>query len=154
MGCQDGTHNDRVWDVKNKSITKTRDVVFTNITPTPSETASTIESVITPIPASKQNDVEEVERLDVDNIQDNVQQQPDEEEDESDDPLSLRSLGHGGADSQSFVAHAHAVDTLPKSYNQARHSREWRSGSLQCKKNWQRWRNTKSGTFRNNGICE
>ncbi len=30
--------------------------------------------LITPIPASKQNDVEEVERLDVDNIQDNVQQ--------------------------------------------------------------------------------
>jgi len=125
MGCQDGTHNDRVWDVKNKSITKTRDVVFTNITPTPSETASTIESVITPIPASKQNDVEEVERLDVDNIQDNVQQQPDEEEDEADDPLNLRSLGDGGADPQSFVAHAHAVDTLPKSYTQARHSGEW-----------------------------
>jgi len=119
------TQNYRVWDVKNKSITTTRDVVFTNITPTPSERASTIKSVITPMPASKQNDVEEVERLDDDNIQDNVQQQPEEEEDEADDPLNLRSLGDGGAEAQSFVAHAHAVDPLPKSYTQARHSGEW-----------------------------
>ncbi len=82
MEYQDETHNYRVWNVKNRSITTPRDVVFTNITPTPSETTSIIESVITPNPASKQNDVEEVERLDVDNMQNNTQQ-PDAEEDEA-----------------------------------------------------------------------
>jgi len=80
--------------------------------------------------------------------------QPDEEEDEADDPLNLRSLGDGGADPQSFVAHAHAVDTLPNPTLKLGTLASGRSGSLQCKKNWQRWRNTKSGTFRNNGICE
>jgi len=55
----------------------------------------------------------------------NIPQQEPEEEEDIDDPLNLQPLVEGGRDSQSVVAHAPTVGSLPVSYIQARNSNEW-----------------------------
>ena len=77
MGYQDGTRNYRVWEFNTRSITTTRDVVFTNIAPissanTPNVDVETISIDTSSSPPSQQP----VRRL---RLRVNPQQQPAEE---------------------------------------------------------------------------